>query len=364
MKTTYYLIGCLALSIIAVVMLLFLFARKSNQKTLYNNGFERLLGTVSLVEEKTLDLNYNSYYIAGLSANKIYLGNSTSPQSLLVTNYELNNVERVGLEIPNNEKLAWSFLKTDLYPPNIFVYEPYTPTILHGKFPNLEYSRSHLNGRYFDKLVPLSPSTYVVRNYDAKLEQNILRMVAFDTTSSNIDLNTHILEKQIDGVFCTDGILIYNKELNQVIYIYFYRNQFIGMDTSLKVLYKGNTIDTVSYANIKISSIKSENKNTLSSRPILVNKKVASFNDRLYIQSGLLADNENSEESTKNSVIDVYSLNDQQYLFSFYIPKYKGENLNYFAVYQDRIVTINNRNLVVYKIDLQNKALDHISLYK
>ncbi|MCG1037959.1 hypothetical protein KI686_16295, partial [Polaribacter sp. DS7-9] len=75
-----------------------------------------------------------------------------------------------------------------------------------------------------------------------------------------IKLAPHILEKQIDGLFCTDGMLHYNRKRHQLIYLYYYRNQYILMDTLLNIVHKGNTIDTNRVA--KINPVKIQSQST------------------------------------------------------------------------------------------------------
>ena len=55
-------------------------------------------------------------------------------------------------------------------------------------------------------------------------------------TSTSVSLKHGILEKQIDGVFDVDGILTYSTEPNLLSYVYYYRNEYIIMDSDLTVL--------------------------------------------------------------------------------------------------------------------------------
>ena len=54
--------------------------------------------------------------------------------------------------------------------------------------------------------------------------------------------------------------------------------------------------------------------------PVMVNRKAAVYGDRLYIHSTLIADNEDPNTFESHKTIDVYNLQNHQYLYSFYIP--------------------------------------------
>lgn len=312
------------------------------------NGFERKFSSVRPVNKRVLDLDYNSYYLAGTSEDRIYLGNFKVPHFLLETDYFLTDSQYVQLAIPTDKKLAWKLLKMEIDSPHVYIYERLTPTVFHGMLPELDYKRSHLNGLSFSKMVPITPKKVVIRKYDPNERQTELKLTSMNPSTQKP--LSHTLQKQIDGIFCVDGLLTFNKELNQVIYVYFYRNQFLGLDTLMNVLYHGNTIDTVTQADIQYETIASENKHSLKKRKT-VNKMVSTFGDKLYIRSGLKADNESLESYKANAVIDVYSLRNQEYLYSFYIPGFKNEKLYEFVVHDNKLVAIYTQYLVVY--DLQ-----------
>jgi hypothetical protein len=48
-----------------------------------------------------------------------------------------------------------------------------------------------------------------------------------------VSLNHELLEKQVDGVFDTDGQLLRDDITGELVYIYFYRNEFMVMDSNL-----------------------------------------------------------------------------------------------------------------------------------
>ena len=59
----------------------------------------------------------------------------------------------------------------------------------------------------------------------ARLQQRIrLRRIHFDA-----------IDQQFDGVFDTDGHILYSNDMQSIIYLYAYRNQFTVTDKKLKI---------------------------------------------------------------------------------------------------------------------------------
>lgn len=78
-----------------------------------------------------------------------------------------------------------------------------------------------------------------------------------------------LLQKQFDGIFDTDGSFHFNSQLNKIVYVYLYRNQYIVSSPDLTLDYRGNTIDTVSRAQIKLAKLKNNSNMQTFSKPPL-----------------------------------------------------------------------------------------------
>ena len=335
-------LGCL-------IIVATLYTNVSEKEILYENGFQRDFKSSVLLNEQFVNLGYNSYYIAGLSNVSVFLANYRVPTFYLKINYSLTDTARVPLTIPDEDKLAWNVLNIVINSPDLYIADRLTPILFYGTLPNPKFTKSNLNGVRFGKMVPVSPNHIIVRTYDPIHGQNVLKTTTMD--SSNNPLPTYVLEKQVDGMFCTDGFFLHNQAHGEVLYVYYYRNQYVGLNSMLDVVYKGNTIDTVSQAKVQIGTIASENKETLVKRPDVVNKRGAVYKDQLYIHSGLIADNESIEAFKSSAVIDVYSLDDQSYQYSFYIPNFKKKRLREFHVNDNKLVAIYSNYLVTYELN-------------
>ena len=313
------------------------------------NGFSRILNPNFISTKKTLDIAYNSYYLAGLSNDSIYLGNYTAPAHILITDYNLADTQHIKMDVPDDLQIAWSSLRTTIHVPNIYTNEQITPFFLTGKINDFKIFPRNLESIKFNAFLPISPSCLIVRTFDHELEQNILASVTWD--SSKIKRREYVLEKQGDGVFSVDGMLLHDPNSDCFVYLYYYSNQFLCLDTDLNLIYKGNTIDTISTAQMDVVTIASEQRTTFASPPLRVNIKGAIGGNKLFVNSGLMADNEDDRSFNQMSIIDLYSLQNGQYHFSFYLPKHKGEKVSEFKVFDDKLVAIYGQYLVIYDLN-------------
>jgi hypothetical protein len=159
-----------------------------------------------------------------------------------------------------------------------------------------------------------------------------------------------LLTKQVDGTFCKDGKLLFDPKVGRIVYLYYYRNQFVVADTNLSLLYKGKTLDTVSFAKIMLTPRNDKGEIRLAAPPISVNSNGALNNGKLFVYSALKADNELSSSFHNNAVVDVFDLLDGKYQFSFYIPKRRKEKLLEFQFSNSLLVVRYNTGIVAYKL--------------
>src|SRR5438445_522567 len=98
----FYLLVCFCISI-GTIMLLFNFSFRVNNKA---NGFIRLFPPHRISALAFLDLKLNSYFIAGITEKRIYLGNFSTPRILYSFNHEFKDLRTFLLAMPANLKLS------------------------------------------------------------------------------------------------------------------------------------------------------------------------------------------------------------------------------------------------------------------
>jgi hypothetical protein len=294
-------------------------------------------------------LKYGDYHLSGVTSSRIYLGNRNPIPHVFVINYSYTDTQHIQIAAPF--EFGWRGMHVDIDSPNIYLIDEHTPSILHS---NIIFDKTGAFNKIdcpgFSSFIPISPRSQVFRAYNIKYKRNILVKKIND--SSKLQLAPDILKKQIDGVFCTDGMLMYNSKISKIIYTFYYRNEIICMDTNLNVLYKTKTIDTTSHSHIKVANVRSTNTSTLSAPPFSVNKRSCISEKWIFVNSALQADNESIEMFKSHEVIDVYSIKDGQYQFSFYLQKDNEKVISQFKVVGDKmIVLLNDSFIQLYKLN-------------
>lgn len=361
-KSIIFLSLC-TLSMLLVLAGLYALSPLANQK-IYRASFNRNFAPENTVtQQEVLDLGVNSYYISGLTEDEIYLSNYTAPQHLLRTSMALKDTQHIRLKIIELDSVVRPRqFRTKVEPPYFYMMHGITPALLRGKVNEWEAHRFMPDSAYYADAVPIDTSSFALRYYSKSQESYELALEASEEPffTPNYDL----LEKQIDGFFSVDGMLHYNKELRKVIYLYKYRNEYMVMDKRLNLLNRYNTLDTISQARLNSEEIKSENSFTLTSQPAVTQRMSAVSGNYLYINSGLLAQNEKEEQFKQNMVIDVYNLTQGKYVHSFYLSRYKNKRISDFKVIGNKLLAIHDQYLVTYNISGNTPLSENVSIEK
>lgn len=298
---------------------------------------------------KLFDILYNSYYIAGFVDNHIYLGNYQAIFHVLRINASLTDSLFIRIQA-NRKDLKYNSLYTvRVESDNVYLFNGVDRSILKGTTDNWETFPDPIYTPYFSQAVPINNNTIAFRYVSNKTGFNALRKES--KVSGRIE-NETILEKQVDGLFCTDGVLQYSKMLKKLVYTYYYRNQVILMDTNLQVVKKIKTIDPIDTAIIKVAAVKSNHETTLASPPIMVNARSVIWRKYLFVHSKIMGRHEDHVKFKNSSAIDVYNLETSKYCYSFYLPNHNDHPMAQFIVLEGCILALSDHFLVKYYIDL------------
>lgn len=332
---------------VALVLILYAFAEKPNAE---KNGFTRKLLPQAAVLENSLELKYPAYYIAGYADQHVYLGNYSASLHLLAVNQNLKDTQQLTLKISRAERYAWKLARIMVDSPAVYMAEGNTPALYRGKLDDLRMSRFLPQSCFFNTLQNISPASFISRSIHIDPlgnRQNILAKIKTDPPY--VKLGKGIITKQVDGIFCTDGTLDYDKQTGKLVYVYHYRNEFVTLDTNLHAIYTGHTLDTNTRAKIQVADM-STGTSKFSAPPIYVNGRARVAGNRIYIISTLLADNEDKQARRHNEIIDVYSLDKGKYLYTLYIPlKGKGRIAD-FIVKGDQLFALCDHTFNTYSI--------------
>lgn len=332
-----------ALSIVSVALLHWYSIRNRGY---VGGGFKRNFLPAPFISSRSVDLNFNSFYIAGLTKEKIYLGNYTAPLTVKSYNWDLSRDELKTIKLNPSESLQPGSVRLRIDSTTCYILNGVAPNIYTGSTYDSTATMLPADSLYFKDAVPIGAGSFVLKSESAVTHRDII----IRKSKSAYTTDTTFLERQIDGVFCTDGMLHYSKSLASLVYIYFYRNQYILADTTLHRIQRFNTIDTTTRARLKIASIESNGTKTLAAPPVVVNRRSCVWDQWLFVQSGLLADDEDPNDLTYYGVMDVYNLATHTYRFSFYLPFDRGNQLTSFSVFGNKIAAVFGTYLFTYEI--------------
>lgn len=338
-------LGFLSFASICLLILLFLISEKQFRT---NNSFVRRFPGKPVQKINQLNLGLNSYYLAGAANGKIFLGNNTAPLHVLVLDTLAHKKYTAQISLVTDSLKSRS-TQLRVFPPYFFLLDGSVPFVFRGNISNWKGEEVPGQGFYFSMVQPIDFNRLAIRGVSTTSSSNVLGTVLL-SENHRVTLSHKLLQKQVDGIFDTDGILLYNPQIKKLVYTYYYCNEFIVANEKLELDYRGNTIDTISRVNIEVAYIKSKKQRKLAAPPLLVNKYAATYGNYLFVNSKLPGRYETRETWSKNSIIDVYNLVDDTYEFSFKIQDINGEKLKMFLVTGQHFIGLIGNHMVAYKL--------------
>lgn len=320
----------------------------------HENPFIRrfIQGTATKVAE--IDLSNNSNYFAGASGNFIYLGDNAAPLHITAFDTTLKTKTHYKIQL-EREDFPFKSVQVRVAPPYFYLLDGTVPVIYRGEIADWKSKLlMHDNNYYFSKAEIIEPNKIVFRAQQLGTLYNILGTFTFND-SLKVAYAPQLLQKQIDGFFDTDGMLQYDIQNKKVVYTYYYRNQFIIADKNLNVVYRGNTIDTITRAKIKVAHIKETGQRKIASLPATVNQIMAISNKQLFINSKIMGRYEPKEMWKKAAIVDIYNIENNSYVSSIYIYDVAQSKLKNMFVLDHNLYVLIGHHLHLYKLHITDK---------
>ena len=167
--------------------------------------------------------------------------------------------------------------------------------------------------------------------------------------------NRSLLQKQVDGIFDTDGVLLYSAVSKKMVYVHRYRNEFIIADQKGNLIRRGHTIDTISKVKMKTSKLKEGKRFAMSTPSYVVNENAALSGNLLFVNSKVKGKYERDKLWETCFIIDVYDIERNTYLLSFPVFHTASKQLRSIMVNGKYLYAVIGTDLVVY--ELKNKLL-------
>ncbi|WP_146186455.1 hypothetical protein [Pedobacter sp. HMWF019] len=341
-KTRVFSLLICFFSSIGLVCILFISSSYLNNSP---NSFIRRLPSHAAVGIGFLSLDPSSFYFVGNDQNLVYLGNRGIFNQVISVDLESKQTQLLTVKAPDSLHV-FNDVQLRIDSGRVFLLEGMKSQVWVGSLEDLKVM-DKVNTPGFIAALTLDNGSLILKS--TKNGEGVL--LKQDHTSGQLKIGKDLLQKQVDGFFCTDGNLVKVPNSNKIFYTYYYRNQFICADTNLNLLYRGKTIDTVAHAKIKVARIKSSNQITLSAPPVYVNKQSTANEKYLFIHSALKADNETADMHEQGAAIDVYNVSDGKYKLSFYLSDFNGKKLTDFRVYGQSLYALYDHYLYKYQLN-------------
>jgi hypothetical protein len=348
LKTRFLTIKQITISIVSSVAIVVILFLSSEDIMHHENPFIRRYPQHPVVFSNAVDLKVNSYYFAGSNGGRIYLGNYTNPLHILSMDYNLKN-QQVNKISFDPKEIPFKSVTIKVRGSYFYLSDGSVPAIFRGSIRNWKINKELKGIPYFTLAEPLDSTRVAFRSNNAKDAANVLG-IFISGDRPEIKYNRDLLQRQLDGIFDTDGTLLCSEDLSKIVYLYYYRNGFIVADKNGLLNHRGHTIDTVQHAKIKVSTLDNGKQHTMSSPAFVVNSRAAVCKNLLFVHSKVKGQYENNKLWEQSFIIDVYDIRTNAYLMSFPIYQTTSKVLNSMLVTQTHLYALVGNDLVVYEV--------------
>jgi hypothetical protein len=325
------------------IFLLYQFSDQFNHRP---NGFIRLFPPHVEVVQRTIDIGSDAWYIAGQTPSHLFLADYNNTSRLLSVGIPDLDSHYQPLKLEDRHEKILAVPKIFVDSPYIFIYEGNTPVSWSGKLNDPELRQDSTAPVPYLNASPATNGQMIITTYSNRLHRTLFAKYILNEKS--IQWAPGVLTRQVDGIFCMDGMFRYEPHSARFVFAYYYRNEFLCMDTNLNILYHGKTLDTNSRVKFTVASIPSQEETKISSPPISVTRRICVSSPHIYIQSDLVANNEEKSVFDLSTVIDVYDLYTGKYQLSFHLPEFDHFKIRDFSVDHRTLVALYDHYLLTY----------------
>lgn len=324
----------LIISAVLIVYLLYAFTFQPNKG---KNGFNRLIGPGTATIKASLTRLKNLGQLCGTTPYHIYI-ETEDKKVLLQADWGLKNIDTLRFDLPDSRKIL-SRVSYQVDSPFVTIFAGNGPVVFAGTVNSSKLNSYKYKYPLFVRSASLGNDNFAFRAFDTARKPGQV-FVLWNASSGRIRKMADPLEKSTDLGMGSDGLLQYDSTLHILVYIEYYKDRFITLDTDLNTIYKGESIDTIHVGRTAGGNYNKSSWTffTNKSPGFIVNWIACTEGGTLYINSRLRADNEREDAFRDNLVFDQYSLATGKYLSSFYVPNPGKEGPTSVKVEGERMV--------------------------
>jgi hypothetical protein len=341
-RIVYHLFFC-ALFGIGAIVALYLFSEQKSRKP---GNFIRKISPHQLVYVRDIRLEGGGWILAGAYASRILVYNTDRPTQILRFDTSLLFVDTVRLHFQDKTEL---FSATVQVSPDsgLYLFDGQQGAVFRKDHHSDTMRLFHVGGNFI-KSLPISRQSVLLSIYDTVRQQAVFRKFRLDNQA--LSEKVFVPQMNQEGIFSVDGHFCYNAEFPLVGFAYFYRNEFVILDSSLTPRLNASTIDPTKTVSLHLIRQKNKKRTFLAGFDPVLNKECETYGNRLFIRSGAMAKNELSSLTKNCTAIDMYSLPVGTYLKSFYVCKFRGQALRSFLILGHCLVGLHGSFLTVYRL--------------
>lgn len=343
------LVKSITISIVSSIVFMIVMFLSSEDIMQHENPFVRRYIRRSVALVHSLDLKFNSYYFSGYNNGRLYLGNYTDPLHVLSMDQIIFKLRKESKIDFKDRDLPFRLVTVMVKGKYFFLMDGSVPCIFRGKILDWKVIEKLKGIPNFTIAQPIDSTSFVFRNNTGQNAAHLLG-VFNPNASPNVQYAPSLLQKQIDGIFDTDGMLHFNSDLEQMVYVYFYRNEIVLADKKGKLAKREHTIDTISHAKIKVAYLKGGTKRKMAAPPSIVNAVTATKNNLLFVQSKVPGLYEDDALWKHAAIIDVYNLKNNSYVLSFPIFGTDDDKLRSLFVTSTHLYAMIGTQLMIYEL--------------
>ena len=311
------------------------------------NNFTRRFPHHPILEEQSFDLGVNSFYFAGNHKGDLYLGNPSNPFRIFKLDSLMQKMDTINLNPGSN--FRFKNLRYCIVQGNLYSFDGTVPVIYSQSLDSLSMPlvvRSS-NQVYFDQLVAVSPSQYLLRVEDyASKRLGIASLSLLE--KPQVAINQTLLSNKADGGFEGDGKLLYDTALGDIYYMFYYKNTILKLNASAKIVRKMKTIDPYDKPALKVKKLK-DGRSKMNQPSLLINRNMMAYKGLLFNHANLIGKYESKDLWKKNSVIDVYMTSSGGYWGSFYVQHRKKNKMSQMLMTDHYFYIISGNEIVRYR---------------
>ncbi len=319
---------------------------------LFVTGIFKKKSKASVTTEKlTFKRNYRSvaigdsmFFLSPISFGKLI---AYSDSNVVLLNSDFLSISKLDNKFKLIEKLQLDSIFADakldhidgvqIFPNQVVIFCGNSTSVLFSSaLSKNSFSKKVSLGYSYSTAVALDENEIILKSLDKEKNSIFKRFYVNDI--QNTDSN-YILPKDKSAGMKTSGMLIANNE--KLYHINYYNSDIYCFDRNLKLLHKYNTVDhSEKLPEVKFSPIKRSYYYFGEKR--IANNVVAANGNHLFVNSLI----DDTAATAENNIIDVYSLEPFQYLYSFTISYKYGTEIVDFGGDQSRFFVLTDKGFL------------------